>query len=121
MRPSLLIAVRLLAVGCINTNVQRLDQAVRPAGLPDSVAVLLEEPDQPYTVIAVVKSSSSTVFDSFDDLRKKMIADGAALGGDALILGPEEKKSTIVFNTGGFVKSDRKDLAGKVIVFNRRG
>jgi hypothetical protein len=121
MRPSLLIPVCLLAVGCIKTNVQRLDHAVRPAGPPDSVAVLLEEPDQPYTVIAVIKSGSSTVFDSFDDIRKKMIAEAAALGGDAVILGPEEKKSTIIFNTVGFIKSDRKDLAGKVIVFDRRG
>ncbi len=120
MRPSLLIPVCLLAVGCINTKVQRLDQAVRPAASPDSVAVLLEEPDQPYTVIAVIKASSSTVFDSFDDIREKMIAEAAALGGDALILGPEAKKSTIIFNTVSFVNSERKDLAGKVIVFNRR-
>jgi len=121
MRPSLLIPICLLAVGCINTSVQRLDQAARPAGSPDSVAVLLEEPDQPYTVIAVVKSSSSTVFDSFDDIRKKMIAEAAALGGDALILGPESKHSTPIFNTVGFVNSERKDLTGKVIVFDRRG
>ncbi|NIM48011.1 MAG: hypothetical protein GTN78_00420 [Gemmatimonadales bacterium] len=119
MRPALPISVCLLAVGCISTNVQRLDQAVRPARSPDSVAVLLEKPDQPYTVIAVVKSSSSAVFDSFDDLRKKMIAEAALLGGDALILGPESKKSTLIFNTVGFVQSEWKDLAGEVIVFDR--
>jgi hypothetical protein len=121
MRPALLICVCLLTVGCINTNVHRLDQAVRPARSPDAVAVLLEKPDQPYTVIAVVKSSSSTVFDSFDDLREKMTAEAALLGGDALILGRESTKSTIIFNTVGFVKSDRKDLTGEVIVFDRRG
>jgi hypothetical protein len=120
MRPALLISFCLLAVGCINTNVQRLDRALRPARSPDSVAVFLEQPDQGYTVIAVVKSSSSTVFDSFNDLRKKMLAEAALLGGDALILGPESTKSTLIFfPTVGFVHSDRKDLTGEVIVFDR--
>lgn len=121
MRSALGVPVCLLAVACISTNVQRLDQAARPARAPDSVAVLLEKPDQPYTVIAVLKSSSSAVFDSFDDLRKELIAEAALLGGDALILGPESKKSTLIFNTVGFVTSDRKDLSGEVIVFDRRG
>jgi len=97
--------------------VQQLDLAPRQARSPYSVAVLSETPNQPYTVIAVVESSSSTVFDSFDDLRKKMIAEAALLGGDAVILGPEVKKSTLIFNTVGFVQSERKELAGQVIVF----
>jgi hypothetical protein len=97
--------------------VQLLDQAVRPAQSPDSVAVLLEKPDQPYTVIAVLEASTSTVVDSFDDLRRKMIAEAALLGGDALILGPESSRSTPIFNTVGFVMSERKGLAGEVIVF----
>jgi len=119
MRRALLTSVCLLALGCINTKVQLLDQAVRPAQSPDSVAVLLEKPDQAYTVIAVVKSSTSTVFDSFDDLRRKMIVEAAMLGGDALILGPESSASTPIFNTVGFVMSERKDLTGEVIVFDR--
>ena len=118
MRLLLGASVCLLAVGCISTNVKLLDQATRPARSPDSVAVLLEKPDQPYTVIAVLKSSSSTVFDSFDDLRRKMIAEAAMLGADALILGPESSSSTPIFNTVGFVMSERRDLTGEVIVFD---
>ncbi|MDH4045948.1 MAG: hypothetical protein OEW06_15990 [Gemmatimonadota bacterium] len=107
----------LLTVGCINTNVQRLDPAPRPARSPDSVIVLFEKPDRPYTVLAVVTSSSVAVFDSFDDLRRKMIAEAALLGGDALILKPESTTSTFIHNTVGFVQSDRKETVGEVIVF----
>jgi hypothetical protein len=119
MRPLLTIPVCLLAVGCINTNVQLLDHAVRPAQLPDSVAVLSETPDQPYAVIAVVKASSSTAFDSFADLRDRLIAEAAMLGADAVILGPESKTSTPIFNTVGFVMSERKALEAEAIVYER--
>ncbi len=60
MRPWLRVSICLFAVGCINTNVQRLDQAVRPARSPDSVTVLVEKPQQPYTVIAVIESKGET-------------------------------------------------------------
>jgi len=119
MRPLLTIPLCLLAVGCMNTNVQLLDRAVRPAQVPDSVAVLSETPDQPYTVIAVVKASSSTAFDSFADLRNRLVAEAATLGADAVILGPESKSSTPIFNTVGFVMSERKALEGQAIVFER--
>jgi hypothetical protein len=119
MRPLITIPLCLLAAGCIGTNVQLLDQAVRPAQSPESVMVLSETPDQPHTVIAIVESSSSTVFDSFDDLRSRLITKAAMLGGDALILGSESKKSTPIFNTVGFVMSERKALEGEVIVFER--
>ncbi len=119
MRPALLVSFCLVAIGCINTNVQRLDHALRPARSTDSIAVLLEKPDRPYTVIAIVESSTSTAFDSFEDLRQKMIAEAASLGADALILGPEKTKSTPIFNTVGFVMSVSKDLTGEVIVFDR--
>jgi hypothetical protein len=119
MRSLITIPLCLLAVGCISTNVQLLDQAVRPSQSPESVMVLSETPDQPYTVIAIVESSSSTVFDSFDDLRSRLISKAATLGGDALILAPESRKSTPIFNTVGFVMSERKALEGRVIVFER--
>lgn len=118
MRAALLLSSCLLAAGCIRTNVQLLDHTLRPARSPDSIAVLLEQPEQDYTVIAVVRSSSSTVFDSFADLRQRMVSEAALLGGDAVILGPRSTKSTLIFNTVGFVESDRKDLVGEVIVFD---
>ena len=119
MRTWLCVLACLLTVGCVNTNVRRLDQAVRPARSPDSVAVLFEKPEQPYTVIAVVESSGESLFDSFADMRSKMVAEAAAVGGDALILGPESKDATLIFNTVGFVRSERKKLTGEVVVFGR--
>ena len=110
-------SLAIIAVGCINTSVQQLDQSVRPARSPDSVAVLLEAPQQPYTVIAVIKSNTETVFDSFDDLREEMIAEAAKLGGEALILGPEATDSEFIFTGTAMIQSDKRKLTGEVIVY----
>jgi hypothetical protein len=119
MTLALRISVLLLAVGCVRANVRQLDQVVRPARSPDSVTVLLEKPQQPYTVIATIESRGETVFDSFDDLRRRMIVEAAQIGGDALILGPESTKSTFLIIPPALIKSDRKELTAEVIVFNR--
>lgn len=119
MRQSIGLLVCMLVVGCINTSVQRMDQAVRPARSPDALAVLHEEPQQAYTVIAVIESSSGTVFDSFDDLRRGMVAEAASLGGDALILGPESTHSEFIFTGTAMIQSDTRSLTGKVIVYLR--
>ena len=119
MRQWLRVSICIFAVGCINTNVQRLDHAVRPARSPDSVTVLLEKPQHPYTVIAVIESNAQTVFDSFDDLRKEMIAEAAKLGGEALILGPESTDSEFIFTGTAMIKSDTRNLSGEVIVYDQ--
>jgi hypothetical protein len=119
MRQWLGVPVCILAVGCINTSVQRLDHALRPAQSPDSVTVLLEKPQQPYTVIAVIESSTGTIFDSFADLRKEMIAEAAKIGGEALILGPESTDSEFIFTGTAMIKSDKRSLTGEVIVFDQ--
>ncbi|UCD24647.1 MAG: hypothetical protein JSW51_01660 [Gemmatimonadota bacterium] len=119
MRRVLAISVFLLAAGCVSTKVELLDQSVRPAVSPDSVSILAEEPDQPYHVIAVVKATGASAFDSFDDLRERLIIEAAILGGDAVIVGTESKSSTPIFNTVGFVMSERKQLEGEVIAFDR--
>jgi hypothetical protein len=118
MRPWLAVCTGILAVGCVHTNVQRLDQAARPATLPDSVTVLRERPQQPHTVIATIASNGWTVFDSFADLREAMITEAATLGGDALILGPECTPWAFIFTGTALIKSDRKRLTGEVIVYN---
>jgi len=120
MRTWLCVLACFLATGCVSTNVRHLDQAVRPARSRDSVAVLLEKPERPYTVIAVVESKGKSVFDSFADLRRKMVAEAAAAGGDALILGPESTSTTLIFNTVSFVRSEEKKLVGEVVVFDAR-
>jgi len=119
MTLALRICALLLAVGCVTAKVRQLDQAVRPARSPDSVTVLLEKPQRPYTVIATIESRGETVFDGFDDLRRKMVVEAAQLGGDALILGPESTKSTFIIIPTALIKSDRRELTAKVIVFNR--
>ena len=119
MRRVLPVFICILAIGCISTNVDRLDHAVRPARSPDSVAVLSEKPQQPYTVIAVVESSAKTVFDSFNDLRNEMITEAAELGGEALILGPEDTESEFIFTGNAMIQSDERNLTGEVIVYDR--
>jgi len=119
MRQWLRVSICIFAVGCISTNVQRLDQAARPTRSLDSVAVLLEKPQHPYTVIAVIESKAKTVFDSFDDLRKEMIAEAAKLGGEALILGPESTDSEFIFTGTAMIKSDTRNLSGEVIVYDQ--
>jgi hypothetical protein len=119
MRSWLRVSICLFAVGCISTNVQRLDHAARPARSPDSVTVLIEEPQQPYTVIAVVEAKGETAFDSFDDLRKEMIVEAATLGGEALIVGPESTDTKFIFTGIVMIRSDTRNLTGEVIVYDR--
>lgn len=119
MRPWLRVSICIFAVGCINTSVQRLDQAVRPARSPDSVALLRETPRRPYTVIAVVESTGETLFDSFDDLRNEMIVEAAKLGGDALIVGPEMTNTQFIFTGIVMIRSDTRNLTGQVLVYDR--
>jgi len=110
------IAICVLAAGCVRVKVQRMDQVVRPARSPDAVEVLLAEPGRPYTVIANIESSFEGAFKGFDDLRREMVAKAAELGGDALILGPESKKSGVIFVPTP-IYFDKKKLTGKVIAF----
>jgi hypothetical protein len=116
MRQWLGVALCVLAVGCINTSVQRWDRSVRPARSPDSVTVLLEKPLGPYTVIAVIEANGKTIFDSFDDLRKAMIAEAGRLGGDAVILGPKSTATEYIFTGTAMIKSERRRMTAEVIV-----
>jgi hypothetical protein len=121
MRKWLGFLVSVVMVGCINTSVRSMDPAVRPARSTDAVTVLLERPRQPYTVIAVVESKTETVFDSFDDLRRAMVAEAAELGGEALILGPEVSDHDFIFTGIVMIRSERRALTGEVIVYERGG
>jgi hypothetical protein len=85
---------------------QRLDQDVRPARAPDSIVVLEEAPEQPYTVIARI-----------DDLRAKIVDEAAQVGGEAVIVGPESKETVFLILPTGMFPNEQKKLAGEVIVF----
>ena len=117
MRRSVAVLACLLAAGCVKTNVQRLDDAVRPARAPDEVALLMEAPEQPYTVIAVIKSMGMSVFDSFDEMREAIVAEAAELGGDAVILGPEHTDESFILAGTAMIKSDERRLVCEVIVY----
>ena len=55
MRPSILIAVSLLAA-CTSADILRVDPAPRPA-LAQAVPVLLDEPSSSYRSIALIEVS----------------------------------------------------------------
>jgi hypothetical protein len=57
------------------------------------------------------------VFKSFDDLRAEIVGQAAQLGADAVIMGPETKETEFIILTTGMIPSERKKLAGDVIVF----
>lgn len=116
MRRALVVSLGLLVAACVSTKVNRLEQVARPPHPPESVTVLLERPDQPYEVVAVLESSVDGALRGFDDLRKDMIAEAARLGGDALVLGPETKKTGVMFVPTPIFYDEMK-LTGEVIAF----
>ncbi len=111
----------VLAAGCVSASVHRFDQGLRPPCAPEMIEVLEEAPDCPYTVIARIESRSDAIFHSYDDLRRKLVEEAAELGGDALILGPEESDHHPIILTTGMIMSEEKMLEAEVIVFDHRG
>ena len=119
MRHALGISLLLLILGCVRSEVRRLDEFVRPARSPDSVVVLEQKPQCEYTVIAIINLRGETLFDSFDDLRRKLTVEAAKIGGEAVILESESTESNLIILPTGFVNSETKELVAEVIVFSR--
>ena len=117
MRLALRLAICLFVVGCVKVKVQQWDEIERPVREPESISVLLVEPEEPYTVIALIESSFDGALKGFDDLREELILEAAQLGGDAVILGPESKKTGVMFVPTP-IFYDKKKLTGEVIAFN---
>lgn len=117
MRTWLGLFVSLVTAACVSTSVQQMDTDVRSARSPEAVAVLVEAPDRPYTVIAVIEGSSDLVFDSFDDIREKMVVQAAELGGDALIVGRDSTVTRFILTGTAMIQSDSRRLLGEVIVY----
>jgi hypothetical protein len=122
MRYLALLMFFLSIVGCSTTSdVMRLDKTVRaPTPLSD-VAVLVEEPSHPYSVIAMVEVSDQGWDLSLEELKQSMLKEAAALGGDAVIVGISTSKSGTAFvpigNMYYGVDQTEKKLTGKVIVY----
>jgi hypothetical protein len=110
------LAAVLGIIGCTRADVFRLDQTLRPQTHPDSVPLIAQEPQQPYTVIALISVRPDPTFGSQDDARKRMLKEAARLGGDAVLLGAG---SLTRVGTGGEYGGSQLLLTGKVIVFNR--
>ncbi|MGD8897080.1 MAG: hypothetical protein PVJ73_13670 [Acidobacteriota bacterium] len=117
MRRALFVCMCVVAAGCVTAQTQRLDSDVRPARAPESVVVFEEAPERPYTTIARVESRADNVFKDYGDLRAKIVDEAAQLGGEAVILGPESKETEFIILTTGMIASEKKKLAGEVIVF----
>ena len=108
------LALVVGAIGCAQVDVLRLDQALRPQTHPDSVRLIAQEPQQPYTVIALVSVMPSD--GSQDGARNRLLKEAARLGGDAVLLGAG---SLTRVGSGGELGGTSLQLSGKVIVFNR--
>jgi len=120
MIPALLAAGFL---GCASANVLRLDQIARPPNLPDSVTLLLEEPTQPYSSIALIEVSDQGWGMNLEALRKRLSREAAKLGADAVIVGHQTAEGgTIIVPVGnswyaGALKETK--LVAKAIVFTK--
>ena len=86
----------LLVTACASAQVMRVDSVQRPATKPDSVRVFLEEPDQPYSSIALIEISDQGWGLSLDALRTKAAKEAAKLGGEGVILGRQTAQSGAV-------------------------
>ena len=118
----LLLVLVLATVGCTTTSdVKLLDATVRAPTLQSDVAVLVEEPSRPHSVIATVEVSDQGWGLSFEDLKQKMQREAAAIGGEAVIIGTEATLSGTDFvpigDTVFGVDDVEKKLIGKVIVY----
>ena len=119
MRTWIVVPALVLTAGCVSTTVQRLDDAVRPPRAPEAVTVLLEAPEQSFTVIAIIESRGKSAFDSFDEMRDDMVAEAARLGGDALIVGPEATDANFILTGTAMIRSEERRLRCQVIVYDR--
>lgn len=106
-RPALVLCAAVASSGgCAEVDTLRLDPTPRRARNPDSVAVIAQEPDRPYAVIALVSVTSDGV--NPEGLKARLVKRAGELGGDAVLLGSESLQRS---NTG------ERRLSGRVIVF----
>jgi hypothetical protein len=120
----LLFVCALLASSCASAEVMRLDNVARPSTEPDSIRVLLEEPAEPYTSIAMVVVSDDGWGLSLEKIKRRVVAEAAKLGGEAVIVGHQSGRAGTTFIPVGqtWIAADvpEKKLVGKVIVYTAR-
>jgi hypothetical protein len=104
------VAATLTVIGCTSADVLRLDRTPRPETRPESIQLIAQEPQQPYTVIAIISARAQL---RFGDARERLLKEAAKLGGDAILL------DTASLTRVGGDDSERTQITGKVIVFDR--
>jgi hypothetical protein len=97
----------VLAVACVNSDVLRLEESVRPATDPGGIRLIAQEPTEPYSVIALLSVSSPDR--GVEALRERLIREAARLGGDAVLLDSESLART----------GEKRRISAKVIVFEK--
>jgi len=121
VRSAAMVVTFAFLLACASADVLVLDPTARPARLPDSVTVLLEEPARSYQAIALIEVSDQSWGLSLESLAKKMRTEAAKLGGDAVIIGSQSTESGAVIVPIGNMwyagATEEKKLVGKVIVF----
>jgi len=114
------LTLAVAAVACSSgVDLLRLDTTVRPQTHPDSIRFLVEEPEQPYTVIALIAAHDvgSGFLGLFRKPARTSLQEAAArLGGDAVLVGTGSLSRV---GTGGEYGGTVLQLSGKVIVFDR--
>lgn len=78
------ITVGVFVVSCASST-QYVVQSRYPPKSVESVAVLYQEPNRPYDVLAFVQGRSITIFDSSELIRQRALEQAAAAGADAVI------------------------------------
>lgn len=88
VRSGLLIASILLISSCTSADVMRIDLTPRPAKADwREVEALFEEPDRPYTRIAIIQADDDGNDLSLDKIKERIQKEAAKLGADAVIIG----------------------------------
>lgn len=86
------VAAALGALACTSAGVLRLDPTARPRTDPQAIQLLAQEPQRPYTVIAIVTARTEVAGgvlgtgDRVAPARKRLLKEAARLGGDAVLL-----------------------------------
>jgi hypothetical protein len=118
VRRSLVLLFLLSA--CTSADVLRVDRTPRPVVADRKVPILLDEPTQPYSSIALIEVSGSWA--SLERLGRRLSAEAAKLGGDAVLLTRRSAHSGSSVMPAGetFISVDTNDsrLIGKVIVYS---